>query len=321
MKLKQPIPVSEIAKLIDAEVLGDNSAIVTGINEIHKVENGDLTFVDVQKYFKKSLTSAASFVILNERMECPEGKVLLLHKDPFSAYNFLTQHFRPFEYIKNEVASTAIIGEGTILEPNVIIGEYVKIGKNSLIRANTVVHAHTTIGDHVIIHSNSVIGSDAFYYKKRENGFEKWHSCGRVIIEDHVEIGALVTIDKGVSGDTIIGAGSKIDNHCHIAHGVVVGKNCLFAAQVGIAGKTTIENGVTLLGQAGVSTNLTIGQGASISAQSGVSKSLDGGKHYFGSPAMPIMQHHRQMASLRGLPDLIKRLEQLEKLLISQKTE
>ena len=321
MKLNQSITVSELANLVNAEVIGDATAIITGINEIHKVEKGDLTFVDVQKYFRKSLTSEATFIILNERIECPEGKVLLFHKDPFSAYNFLTEYFKPFEYIKGKVAETATIGAGTIIEENVIIGEHVKIGENSLIRANTVVHAHSVIGNNVIIHSNSVIGSDAFYYKKREEGFEKWHSCGYVIIEDRVEIGALVTVDKGVSSPTTIGAGTKIDNHCHIAHGVVIGKNCLLAAQVGVAGKTTIEDNVTLLGQVGISTNLTVGAGASVSAQSGISKSLEGGRHYFGSPAMPIRQHHRQAAALRSLPELMKRLDRLEKLLALQETE
>lgn len=314
MKLKQPISVTKIAELVGAEVIGDKNALVTGINEIHKVVKGDLTFVDVQKYFKKSLSSAATFVILNERIKCPEGKVLLFHEDPFTAYNTLTQHFQKFEYINTSIASTATIGEGTRLEPNVIIGEHVTVGKNCHIRANAVIHAHTHIGDNVIIHSGTVVGTDAFYYKQRPDQYEKWHSCGRVIIEDNVEIGALTTIDKGVSGDTIIGEGTKIDNHCHIGHGVVLGKRCLLAAQVGIAGKTIIEDEVILLGQVGVSKGLRIGKKASISAQSGVSKSLEGGKHYFGSPAVPIRKHHREKALVRKLPDIMERLERLEKL-------
>lgn len=313
MNFKKAISVAAIAELIDAEVIGDGTALVTGINEIHKVRTGDLTFVDVQKYFNKSLTSAASFVILNERIDCPEGKTLLLHPEPFSAYNFLTQHFQPFEYLQGTVSASAKIGEGTIIEPNAVIGNHVTIGKNTLIRANVVIHAHTTIGDNVIIQSGTVIGTDAFYYKKRATGFEKWHACGRVLIENDVEIGACCTIDKGVSGDTIIGEGTKIDNHCHIAHGVVVGKRCLLAAQVGIAGKTIIEDDVTLLGQVGVSPSITIGTKAVISAQSGVSKSLAGGKAYFGSPALPIREHHKQAAALRKMPELLQKLRAQEK--------
>jgi UDP-3-O-[3-hydroxymyristoyl] glucosamine N-acyltransferase len=312
MKLKSPVPLKEIAALINAKIIGDENALVTGINEIHKVIEGDITFVDVEKYYKKSLTSAASFIIINKEVECPEGKALLVLDEPFTGYNTLTQHFQPFEQIRAGSKNHSI-GEGTIIEPNVVIGEHVKIGKNSHIRANVVLHSYTEVGDNVIIQSGTVVGTDAFYYKGGANGFEKWHACGRVIIENYVEIGALCTIDKGVSGDTIIGQGTKIDNHCHIGHGVVIGKNCLLAAQVGIAGKTHLKDGVILYGQVGVSKSLTIGEKAVISAQSGVSKSLEGGKAYFGSPAVPIRTHHKEKVALRGLPALIKRLEKILK--------
>lgn len=313
MKLKQPVTLKAIAELIEAEIIGDENALVLGINEIHKVETGDLTFVDVEKYFNKSFKSAATFIIVNKKVDAPEGKSLLFHEDPFSAYNFLTQHFQPFEYISTPHSTSAQIGEGTIIEPNVMIGNHVKIGKNCHIRSNVVLHAYTEIGDNVIIHSGTVVGTDAFYYKGRTDKYEKWHSCGRVLIHDDVEIGALCTIDKGVSGDTIIGKGTKIDNHCHIGHGVVIGKKCLLAAQVGIAGKTILEDGVILFGQVGVSKSLTVGANAVISAQSGVSKSLPGGKAYFGSPAVPIRTHHREKAALRGLPALMEKLKDILK--------
>lgn len=309
MKLSKPVAITDIAKQIGAEVIGDNNGMVTGINEIHKVTAGDLTFVDVEKYYKKCFNSNATFIIINNAVEPPTGKTLLVCEDPFSAYNALTQHYQPFENITAN--NQYQVGEGSVIESNVTIGENVKIGKNCLIRPNVVIHAHTTIGDNVIIHSGTIIGTDAFYYKGRPDGFEKWHSCGRVIIENDVEIGALTTIDKGVSGDTIIGQGTKIDNHCHIGHGVVIGKNCLLAAQVGIAGKTTIEDGVVLLGQVGVSKSLTVGAKAVISAQSGVSKSLEGGKAYFGSPAVPIRTHHKEKAALRKLPGLLPKLMKL----------
>lgn len=300
MKLSKQVTVKEIAALTNAKIIGDENAIVTGINEIHKVETGDLTFVDVERYFSKSLNSDASFILINKEVDCPEGKTLLFHENPFVAYNMLTQFFQPYEYV-NPNSQTATVGTGTIIEPNVVLGEYVTIGKNCLIRSNVVLNSHTTIGDNVIINAGTVIGTDAFYYKNTPEGFVKWHSCGRVIVEDHVEIGALCTIDKGVSGDTIIGQGTKIDNHCHIAHGVVIGKNCIIAAQVGIAGKTHIGDNVVLYGQVGVSKSLTVGAKSVVSAQSGVSKSLAGGKAYFGSPAQPIREHHKEQATLRRL--------------------
>ncbi len=307
MKLGKQVTVKEIAALINAKVIGDENAIVTGINEIHKVEVGDLVFVDVERYFSKALKSEASFVLINKEIDCPEGKTLLFHENPFSAYNKLTEFFQPYEYVK-ENSKTAKIGEGTIIEPNVILGEHVTIGKNCLIRSNVVLHSYTIIGDNAIINAGTVIGTDAFYYKGTDEGFTKWHSCGRVIIEDNVEIGALCAIDKGVSGDTIIGKGTKIDNHCHIAHGVVIGKNCLIAAQVGIAGKTKIGDDAVLYGQVGVAHGLTIGEKVSISAQSGVSKSLAGGEAYFGSPAQPIRTHHKEQATLRKLTKLLPKI-------------
>ncbi len=309
MKLSKPVRIKAIAEQINAKISGIEDALVTGLNEIHKVEKGDLTFVDVEKYYSKSLQSAASFIIINKEVECPEGKTLLICDDPFSAYNSLTQYFQPFEYVTSN--ATPQVGKGTVIEPNVTIGAHVTIGKNCLIRSNVVLHAYTTIGDNVIINSGTIIGTDAFYYKGTPNGYEKWHSCGRVIIENNVEIGALTTVDKGVSGDTIIGEGTKIDNHCHIGHGVVIGKNCLLAAQVGIAGKTTLEDGVILFGQVGVSKSLTIGAKSVVSAQSGVSKSLEGGIAYFGSPAVPIRKHHKEKAALRKLPELLPKILKL----------
>lgn len=310
MKFNQPLRLQTLADLTNSEIIGDPNALVEGINEIHKVVAGDILFVDVEKYYAKAFKSAATYIIINKKIEAPEGKMLLYNEDPFTAYKTITQHYQKFEYIQSPVSSTAQIGEGTVIEPNVVIGEHVKIGKNCLIRANVVLHAYTEVGDNVIIHSGTIVGTDAFYYKGRPSGYEKWHSCGRVIIENDVEIGALCTIDKGVSGDTIIGEGSKLDNQCHIAHGVVIGKHCLFAAQVGIAGKTIIEDRVIMYGQSAASKSLRIGAGAVISGQSGVSKSLKGQEAYFGSPAVPIRQHHKEIATLRKLtkilPDLLK---------------
>jgi UDP-3-O-[3-hydroxymyristoyl] glucosamine N-acyltransferase len=306
MKFSTPIPIQEIADLIGAKIIGDATSMAQGLNEINKVEQGDITFVDVSKYFAKSLASAATFVILNEEVACPEGKTLLFHSKPFEAYNHLAKLFRPTLRQNVLIAETADIHPTAIIEPNVVIGHHVKIAENAHIQANTVIGEYVIIGKNVIIQANCSIGSDAFYYKKEDNGYQKWRSIGRVIIEDEVEIGAGTTIAKGVSGDTIIGYGSKIDCQCHIGHGVVIGKHCLFAAQVGIGGKTTIGDNVILYGQVGVAQRVTIGDNVVISAKSGVSKSLEGGKAYFGAPAVEAREAYREMAAVRQLPDFLK---------------
>lgn len=307
MKFSKPISVKEIAKKINAEIIGDDSLIATGINEIHKVTPGDITFSDVKKYFKKSINSAATIIILNEKTDCPEGKCLLICDDPFAAYDGLVREQRPFQPIRNSISESAIIGKGTIIEPGVVIGENVKIGIGSHIRANTVIYDNAIIGDRVVIDPNCTISGHAFYFKKYGEKYQQWRSGGRVIIENDVNIGAGCTIAQGVSGDTIIGEGSKLDTQIQIGHGVVVGKNCLFAAQVGIGGKTIVEDNVVMYGQVGVAQNLHIGKGAVLLAKSGVSKNLEGGKAYFGYPAQEMRTSYRELAALRQLPDFLKR--------------
>jgi UDP-3-O-[3-hydroxymyristoyl] glucosamine N-acyltransferase len=307
MKFEQPVAVEWLAAFTGAKLLGDATQLATGINEIHKVTPGDISFVDFEKYYNASLNSAATIIIINKEVDCPTGKTLLVTDDPFSAYVKIVKRFRPFEPATQMISDTAIIGEGTHLQPGVFIGNNVTIGKNCLIHPNVTIYDHSVIGDNVIIHAGCVIGADAFYFKRRrerEIQYDKLESCGRVIIHNDVEIGAGTTIDKGVSGDTIIGAGTKLDNHIHIGHGAVIGRNCLFAAQVGIGGKTIIEDEVILWGQVGVSKDLTIGRGAVVMAQSGVPASIDGGKTYFGSPVGDARPKMRELAWIRRIPEL-----------------
>lgn len=307
MKFQQPIPVSELALQYNAQIIGDDSLVATGINEIHKVQPGDIAFSDVKKYFDKTLKSAATVILLNEATDCPPGKVILLVDQPFEVYDAIVRTHRPIEALTQAQSSKSLIHPTVILEPGVIIAANVSIGAYSHISANTYIGEYSIIGEHVTIGPASVIGSDAFYFKKMPDGsFKKWRSGGRVIIEDHVDIGAACTIAKGVSGDTIIGAGSKLDCQIHIGHGVVIGKNCLFAAQVGIGGKTIVEDNVVLYGQVGIAQALHIGKGAIVSAKSGVSKSLEGGKNYFGIPADEAREKYKEMAALRQLPAFFK---------------
>ena len=305
MRFDRPIPVTEIAQMIGAEIIGEGVGAATGINEIHKVEEGDLVFVDHPKYYQKCIQSAATFIIINQRTEFPPHKALLLVDDPFEAYLKIVQHFRPIQPLNKNLSETAIVGEDTIIMPGVVLGNHVTIGKQTVIYPNVVILDHCTIGDNVIIQAGSIIGSDAFYYNKKTNRdvhYKKMTSCGRVLIENDVEVGANCTIDRGVSGDTVIGAGTKLDNMVHIGHDTIVGKNCLFAAQVAIAGATTIEDGVILWGQVGVNKTLTIGKGAEVYAQSGVGSTLEAGKKYFGSPVEDAMSKKKELVWVKRIP-------------------
>ncbi|HRE50914.1 MAG TPA: UDP-3-O-(3-hydroxymyristoyl)glucosamine N-acyltransferase [Flavitalea sp.] len=310
MKFPSPVSVEWIAELISAKLVGEKG-YAAGINEIHKVEEGDLVFVDHPKYYQKCLQSAASYIIINSEVEVPKGKALLIHDEPFEAYQQIVRHFRPFHYATSMRGEPVTTGEGTFIFPNVYIGSHVRIGNDCVIHPNVTILDHCEIGNGVIIQSGTVIGSDAFYYntkKNRETWYKKMESCGRVVIEDHVEIGAGCTIDRGVSGDTVIGRGTKIDNLVQVGHDTVIGRNCLIAAQVGIAGATTIGNGVILWGQVGVSKTLTIGDNAIVYAQSGVPSSLEGGKTYFGSPVEEASEKMRERVWIKRIPELWKKV-------------
>lgn len=301
MKFPFPHTLEQIANLILAEYVGEPNFSILGLNEIHVVEPGDIVFVDHPKYYDKALQSAATVILINKKVDCPEGKALLISDDPFRDFNKISQYFLPFKKANSLIADTATIGENTIIQPNVFIGNHVKIGKNCIIHPNVTIYDHTIIGNNVIIHANTVLGADAFYYKKRPEGFDPLISCGNVIIEDGVTLGASCTIDKGVTASTTIGKGTKIDNQVHVGHDTIIGKKCLIAAQVGIAGCVIIEDEVTIWGQAGTTSAITIGEKAVIQAQSGVSKSLEGGKVYFGYPAEEARRKLKEMALIRKL--------------------
>ncbi len=307
MKLSEPIKVIDIVKQLGAgEIVGNQDFVITGINEIHKVKEGDLTFVDVPKYYKKALQSSASVILINQQVEAPANKVLIVIETPFKAYNSLVKKYRPFTPLNATISETAFIHPSSILEPNVIIGNKVTIGKNCYIQSNVTIRDYTIIGDNVTIESGAVIGAEAFYYKPTAQGYKKWTSGGRTIIENSVSIGAGCTICKGVSGDTIIGEGTKLDSQVHIGHGVVIGAHCLLAAQVGIGGKATIGNNVILYGQVGVAARLEIGDNVTVLAKSGVTKNLKSNQNYFGYPAGPVKRMYKELAALRSLPDLLK---------------
>lgn len=312
MKFKEPVPVRQIAEWINAEIIGNANALVTGLNEIHNVEQGDLTFVDHEKYYDFTLKSAATFIIINKRVATSQGKVLLFHPNPFKAYNSLAKKFQPEVRCTTTIAASAKIGEGTFIYPTAFVGEQVTIGKNCIIYPNTTIYAYTEIGDNVIIHANTTIGSDAFYYKRQsDKHYDKMHTAGKVVIANDVEIGAGCTIDAGVSSETFIGRGTKIDNQVHIGHDVKIGEDCILAGQVGIAGNTKIGNRVTLYGKVAVNKNIEIGDDAVVMATSAVPNNLEGNKTYIGYPAVEARAFARQVAIIKRLPELWEKLKNL----------
>lgn len=309
MKFPKIHTLKEIADLIDCEFVGDANFQVFGMNEIHVVEPGDIVFVDHPKYYDKALNSAATIILINKNVDCPDGKALLISDDPFRDFNKLTQHFRPFQDTNVSISLSAEIGENTFIQPNCFIGNNVKIGKNCIIHSNVSIYDNTVIGDNVIIHAGTILGADAFYYKKREAGFDQLISGGRVVIKNNVGIGALCTIDKGVTGDTTIGEGTKIDNQVHVGHDTVIGKKCLIAAQTGIAGCVIVEDEVTLWGQVGTTSGITIGKKSIVMGQTGVTKSLEGGKVYFGTPVEESREKLKQLANIKKIPEILNKLK------------
>lgn len=309
MKFPTPFSLQQIADLISCNFVGDSNFQVLGINEIHVVQHGDIVFVDHPKYYDKALQSKATVILINKKVECPDGKALLISDDPFRDFNKLTKFFQPFVPSNHAISASAKIGKDTVIQPNVFIGNSVVIGENCLIHSNVSIYDNCIIGDNVTIHSGTVLGADAFYYKKRPEGFDKLISGGRVVVKDNVDIGSLCTIDRGVTGDTTIGEGTKLDNQVHVGHDTIIGKKCLIASQTGIAGCVIIEDEVTLWGQVGTNSGITIGKNAVIMGQTGVTKSVVGGKSYFGTPIEESREKLKQLAYIKKIPDLIKNMD------------
>lgn len=308
MKFPKPYTLKQIAAIINSEYIGEDDFSILGMNEIHVVEEGDIVFVDHPKYYEKALNSKATVILINKKVDCPMGKALLISEDPFRDFNTLTAFFKPFEKAELLISKSAKIGKNTHIQPNVFIGNNVSIGDHCIIHSNVSIYDNCIIGNYVTIHSGTVLGAEAFYYKNRPEGFDKLLSGGRVVIEDHVDIGALCSIDRGVTGDTTIKKGSKLDNQIQVGHDTVIGEKCLIASQTGIAGCVIIEDEVTIWGQVGIISGITIGKKAVIMAQAGIGRSLEGGKSYLGSPAGESREKFRELAHLRNLSTILKDL-------------
>ena len=309
MKFPKQYTLKEIAELINCKYVGSDNFSVLGMNEIHVVSSGDIVFVDHPKYYDKALQSAATIVLINKEVDCPQGKALLISDDPFRDFNKLTNHFKAFQSSKQNISNSAKIGKNTTIQPNCFIGNDVVIGDGCLIHSNVSIYDDCIIGNNVTIHAGTVLGANAFYYKKRLEGYDRLLSGGRVVIEDNVDLGALCTIDRGVTADTIIGEGSKLDNQIQIGHDTVIGKKCLIASQTGIAGCVIVEDDVVIWGQVGVKSGITIAKGSELYAQSGLGHSTDENKAYFGTPAREAREKFKEIAYLKKIPEILKKIK------------
>ncbi|MFW5980394.1 MAG: UDP-3-O-(3-hydroxymyristoyl)glucosamine N-acyltransferase [Halanaerobiaceae bacterium] len=333
---KKYYTVKQLARMVKGRVEGESACRITRAGSIKNSDENTVTFAENQKYLKKAKKSGAGAVIVPENLEIKD-KTIIKVKNPRLAYAKIAGLFAPQPWydpgihhtaviadsaeIGNEVSihpgvvvrENAVIGNKTVLGPGVIIGKEVEIGDNTLIHPQVVIEQDTTIGSRVIIQAGSVIGSDGYGYVSDETGHHKIPQLGRVVIEDEVEIGASVTIDRAASGTTVIKEGSKIDNLVQIAHNVKVGKDNLIIAQTGIAGSSELGDRVILAGQAGVVDHVKLGDETKVATNSIVTKNTSGNMFYSGNPAQNHKKELKEKAALRKLPKLLEKIRQLEK--------
>ncbi|MEN2985120.1 MAG: UDP-3-O-(3-hydroxymyristoyl)glucosamine N-acyltransferase [Thermodesulfovibrionaceae bacterium] len=327
--------VSEIAKIFNAKVEGDPELEVRGVKSIEDAEEGDITYIVSSKYLEMAKSSKASAFIVKEKFE-GLNKTQLIVDNPQLVFAKLLEIFYikphpykgisdralvsekaqigknvtiyPFVYIDEDVS----IGDNTVVYPFTFIGRQTSIGSDCIIYPNVTVREKVKIGNRVIIHSGTVIGSDGFGYIFYEGKHQKIPQVGGVVIEDDVEIGACVTVDRATTGNTVIGEGTKVDNLVQIAHNVKIGKNSIVVAQVGIAGSSKIGDGCILAGQVGISDHVEIESGTIITAKSGVMPGRLTKGVYSGIPVFPHRDWLKATSIFQKLPELYKKIKELE---------
>lgn len=331
-----PFTAAEIAKHLQGEVIGDGSIILTGFAPADRAQAGDLTFAENPEYFSRAEQSAATAIIVDSATASP--KVLIRVPNARIAFAKVLALFFPEPVLPAGIHSSAVVAKSAQIDPTAhigphsVVGENVRIGARSVLQGgnhigagsqlgeevnlfpNVTVYPRTQIGNRVRVHAGTVIGSDGFGYVQDNGIHRKVPQIGNVIIHDDVEIGANVTIDRGALGPTVIGKGTKIDNLVQIAHNVVLGEHCLIISQVGIAGSSKLGNYGILAGQVGVAGHLKLGNRVQVAAQSGVMTNIPDGEKWLGSPAQPDRQTKRQMIAAQHLPELLRRVSELEKL-------
>ena len=330
-----------IASAVGGRVLGDPAARVTGIAPLDRARAEDLSFLASAKYTRLFEGSRAGIVLVSpalaESGRSGATRTLILVEKPHDALlSLIPRFYRPPASVPG-IHRTADLGRGARVGREVSIGAYAVIGDDVVLGDRTIIGAHavvgaggrigsdcqlfpgvtvysgTTIGQRVIVHAGARLGSDGFGYVFRGGKHEKIPHVGRCVVEDDVEIGANTTIDRGSIDDTIIGAGTKIDNLVHVAHNCRIGRNCLIMAQVGIAGSARIEDGCIIAGQVGINGHHTIGAGATLGAQAGVFGNVPAGETWSGYPARPHKEALRAQAALFKLSSLLRGIERLLK--------
>ncbi len=331
-----PFTASEIANRLEGEVVGDGSVLLTGFAPAGNAKPGDLTFAENETYFARAEQSPAAAILVDNSFTSSRKPLIRVANARIGFAKALPLFFPERQFGQGAhpscaIAASAQIDPSAYLGPYCVIGEGVRIGAGCVLEGgnhlgpncqlatevhlfpNVVLYGRTQVGDRVRIHAGTVVGSDGFGYVLDGDQHRKVPQIGQVIIHDDVEIGANVTIDRGALGPTVIGKGTKIDNLVQIAHNVLIGEHCLIVAQAGIAGSTKLGNFVIVAGQVGLAGHLKIGNHVTIAAQSGVMHDIPDGEKWFGSPAQPDRQMKRQLLALHQLPELLRRVDQLEK--------
>jgi len=332
--------LTEIARLIDGEVVGDGAVKITGLNRLDAAGEGDLTFADIaHAEFAKQSKATAVIMPANFSGEFPQNSIKVQTDNPRPAFAKLLEIFMPKIEILHGVSDKAFVGEnvqlgenvsimpfayigdnakigdGAIIYPHTYIGNFAEIGAETVIYPSVTVREYCKVGKRCVIHASAVIGADGFGFTTKDGVHTKVPQVGIVVVEDDVEIGAHVGIDRAAMGSTVIGHGTKIDNLVHIAHNCKIGANCLIVAQTGISGSTTVGDNVTFGGQVGTVGHIKIGGNSVYAARSGISKDMP--ENFFGA-GFPIQTHSdwlRLQGALKKVPDLLKKVSKIEKLL------
>jgi len=329
------ITAAELATIVDGEVLGDGSTAVTGVASADAARGGELTFAEKEPQFLAAEQGMAAVILANAGF-LSARKAVIRVKNPRIAFAKILPLFHPMEDFapgidpSAKIAATAKVDPGAHIGPHCVVGERVhigartvlmggnhirrdaRIGEDSRLFPNVIVYERTMIADRVMIHAGTVIGSDGYGYVFDAGFHRKVLQVGNVVIHSDVEIGANAAIDRGALGSTVIGEGTKIDNLVHIAHNVIIGRHCLIMGQVGFAGSTQLGDYAVVASQSGIAGHLKLGAQSTVGAKSGVMRDIPPGGTVLGIPAMPDKQTKRQWIAMQQLPDLIRRMRELE---------